>query len=132
MMPPSARVALILAKYAVFGIVPLVIPSFSIDVPIPTNRIPTHRGTDLAYIESLAAEVGYVFYVEAGPVPGTSIAYWGPEIKVGVPQPALNVNMDAHTNVESLNFRFDGQSFTIPVVFIRRSARFHRFRRGSS
>ena len=35
--------------------------------------------------------------------PGTNIAYWGPEIKIGVPQPALNVNMDAHTNVESLS-----------------------------
>ena len=29
-------------------------------------------------------------------------AYWGPEIKVGIPQPALNTDMAAHTNVESL------------------------------
>ena len=36
-----------------------------------------------------------------------SVAYCGPEIKVGVPQPALNVNMDAHTNVESLSFTVD-------------------------
>jgi len=118
-MPPFARVTLILAKYAIYGIVPLVIPSVVVDVPIPTNRIPIHQGTDLEYIESLASEVGYVFYVEAGPVPGTSIAYWGPEIKVGVPQPALNVDMDAHNNVETLNFRFDGQSATLPIVFIQ-------------
>ena len=39
-------------------------------------------------------------------MPGTNIAYWGPEIKVGVPQPALNYDMDAHTNVESLSFSF--------------------------
>ncbi len=39
--------------------------------------------------------MGYVFYVEPGPAPGTNIAYFGPEIKVGIPQPALNVDMDA-------------------------------------
>lgn len=118
-MPPFARVNLILAKYAVFGIVPLVIPSVVVDVPIPTNRIPMHQGTDLEYIKSLAAEVGYVFYIEAGPAPGMSIGYWGPEIKIGIPQPALNIDMDAHSNVETLNFRYDGQSATLPVVFIQ-------------
>lgn len=118
-MPPFARVNVILAKYAMFGIVPVVIPSVVVDVPIPTNRIPTHRGTDLAYVEQLAEEVGYVFYIDAGPVPGTSVAYWGPEIKIGVPQAALNVDMDAHSNVETINVRFDGQSATLPVVFIQ-------------
>jgi hypothetical protein len=118
-LPPFARVNVILAKYAVFGIIPLVVPNIAIDVPIPTNRIPTHRGTDLAYVEQLAEETGYVFYVQAGPVPGASTAYWGPEIKVGVPQPALNVDMDAHSNVETINFRYDGQSATLPVVFIQ-------------
>ena len=63
--------------------------------------------------------MGYVFYVDPGPVPGTNIAYWGPEIKVGVPQPALNIDMDAHTNVESLSFSFDGAKTTLPIVFIQ-------------
>lgn len=118
-MPAEVRVALIIAKYAVFGMIPLVIPSMFMDVPIPVMRIPTHQGTDLEYINKLAEEVGYVFYIEPGPAPGTNVAYWGPEIKVGVPQPALNVNMDAHTNVESLNFSFNGASKTMPVVFIQ-------------
>jgi hypothetical protein len=48
-----------------------------------------------------------------------SIAYWGPEIKVGVPQPALNINMDAHTNVESLNCSFNADNNKIPVVYIQ-------------
>ena len=39
--------------------------------------------------------MGYVFYLEPGPAPGTSKAYWGPEIRVGEPQPALTANMDA-------------------------------------
>jgi len=118
-MPPEARVLLILAKYAVFGIVPKVIPSVLLDVPIPVQRIPRQKGKDLAYIKHLADEVGYVFYLEPGPAPGVSTAYWGPEVKLGTPQPALNLNMDAHTNVESLNFSFDTGTRTLPVVFIQ-------------
>ena len=118
-MTPSVRVLTIIARYAVYGLIPLVIPEIFVDVPIPTDRIPTHRGTDLQYIEQLAEEVGYVFYIEPGPVPGTNKAYWGPEIKIGIPQPALNTNMDSHTNVEGLNFQFDAQQRELPVVFIQ-------------
>jgi hypothetical protein len=50
-----------------------------------------------------------------------SIAYWGPEIKVGPPQPPLNVDMDAHTNVESLSFSFDTESKKLPVILIQES-----------
>jgi hypothetical protein len=118
-MPREARVLLIVAKYAIYGLIPLVIPSVFLDVPIPVDRIPTHQGTDLAYIHQMAEEVGYVFYIDPGPVPLTNIAYWGPEIKVGPPQPALNVNMDVHTNVESLGFQFDGTSKVMPIVFVQ-------------
>ncbi|MGA9998455.1 MAG: hypothetical protein WBP93_23780 [Pyrinomonadaceae bacterium] len=117
-MPPEARVALIVAKYAMFGLIPLVIPSLLIDVPIPIDRIPRHIGTDLEYVYQLAEDAGYVFYINPGPVPGMNIAYWGPEIKVGVPQPALNINMDAHTNVESLNFSFNAEGSTLPILMI--------------
>jgi hypothetical protein len=115
--PAEGRVALMLLKYAVLGIVPLVIPSFMIDVPIPTSQIPTQKRTDLAYIRELADEVGYVFYLDPGPTPGVNMAYWGPRIKVGVPQPALNVNMDMHTNVESLTFAFNNSLSTTPSVY---------------
>lgn len=118
-MPAEARVALMVAKYAVFGIIPAVIPSVLIDMPIPVERIPKQQGTDFAYINQLADDVGYVFYVEPGPAPGINVAYWGPEVKVGVPQPALNINMDAQTNVESLNFTFDGMSKTLYILYIQ-------------
>lgn len=118
-MPVSARVALICAKYAAFGIIPLPIPALFPDVPIPVEHIPAQQGTDLAYIQQLANEVGYVFYIEPGEAPLTNIAYFGPEIKVGPPQPALNLDMDAHTNVESLNFSFDPTKGVLPVVFIQ-------------
>jgi hypothetical protein len=117
-MPPEARVAIILAKYAVLGIIPMVIPSILIDVPIPIERIPIQDGKDLAYVKQLADDVGYVFYVEPGPAPGTSVAYWGPEIKVGVPQPALNVDMDMLTNVKSFSPSFNSESATLPVILI--------------
>jgi hypothetical protein len=121
-MPDFARVLVILAKYAVFGIVPLVIPSVLIDVPVPLERIPLHDGKDLGYIRRLANRVGYVFYIEPGPAPGMSKAYWGPEIRVGVPQPALNVDMDVHTNVESLSFGFDSERATLPIAIIQNQA----------
>ncbi len=118
-MPAEARVAIMILKYAVFGLIPLVIPSILIDVPIPIERIPRQKGTDFNYINDLADEVGYIFYIKPGPVPGVNTAYWGPEIKVGVPQPALNINMDAHTNVESLSFDFDAERKVLPVLFIQ-------------
>jgi hypothetical protein len=118
-MPIEARVALICAKYAAFGLIPLVIPVLFPDVPIPVDKIPAHKGTDLQYIQQLAEEAGYIFYIEPGPVAGTNIAYFGPEIKVGVPQPALNVDMDALTNVENMNFSFDPTKGVLPIVFIQ-------------
>jgi hypothetical protein len=117
-MPAEARVALILANYAIYGIIPKVIPSVLVDVPIQTERTPGQQGTDLGYINQLASEVGHVFYLEPGPLPGANIAYWGPEVKSGVPQPALNVNMDAQTNVESLSFGLDGFSKTLYLLKI--------------
>ena len=118
-LPIAARVALICAKYAAYGIIPLPIPEIFLDVPIPIDKIPAQQGTDLAYINQLAEEVGHVFYIEPGPVPGTNIAYFGPEIKVGVPQPALNLDMGPHTNVESLSFSFDPTKGVLPIVFIQ-------------
>lgn len=117
-MPPEARVALIVAKYAFLGLVPVVIPSIMIDVPIPVDRIPRQHGKDLPYVKSLAERVGYTFFVTPGPAPGVSFAYWGPDVKVGVPQPALNFNMDAETNVESISFQYAADQAKLPIVAI--------------
>ncbi|WP_426105210.1 hypothetical protein [Massilia sp. TSP1-1-2] len=117
-MPAPARVALVLAKYAMFGMVPLVIPPIFTDVPIPVESIPLHEGTDLAYVQKLAKDVGYVFYVSPGPLPGMNTAYWGPEIRLGLPQPALNIGMDAHSNVDTLSFAVNQTGAAMPIVFI--------------
>lgn len=116
--PREARVALLLAKYSFYGVIPIIIPSILVDVCLPIDTIPGQRGTDLAYIRSMAAEVGYVFFIAPGPVPGASTAYWGPQIKVGPVQSALNADMDAYTNVESLRFNFDQEKNKMPFVII--------------
>lgn len=118
-LPIEARVALICAKYAAFGIIPLPIPTLLMDVPIPIERIPAQEGTDLAYLRQLAEEVGYVFYIEPGPTPLTNIAYFGPEIKVGPPQSALNLDMGPDSNCDPINFSFDPTKGVLPVVFIQ-------------
>jgi hypothetical protein len=47
------------------------------------------------------------------------VAYWGPEIKVGVPQKALNINMDFETNIENVSCGFDSQGRVLPVVRVQ-------------
>lgn len=116
--PVNVRVMAIMAKYLVFGIVPVVLPQIFPEALPPTERIPTQRGTDLDYIRELASDSGYVFYVEPGPAPLTSIGYFGPDIRLPIPQPALNVNMDGQTNVESLSLSLDGLAKKIVVYTI--------------
>lgn len=117
-MPDFARVLVILGKYAPLGIIPMVIPSVLLDVPIPIDRIPRHQGKDLEYIRALAERVGYAFYIDPGPTPGVSRAYWGPEIRIGTPQPALNVDMGVVSNVRSLDFAYDSESATLPLLML--------------
>jgi hypothetical protein len=119
-LPPYARVNLVLLKYAAFGVVPMVVPTVIEDVPIPVERIPRHQGTDLEYVKSLAESAGYVFYLDPGPVVGTSRAYFGPEVRVGPAQPALNLDLDLpHRNVESLSFQFDKERKEMPLVYLQ-------------
>jgi hypothetical protein len=117
-VPTIGQIYLILAKYAAFGIVPVAIPPIVTTIDIPTSKHETQTSTDRAYLQALARRSGYVFYVDPGPAPLTSIAYFGPDIRLPVPQPALNVNMDAHTNVESLTFSLDGLAKKLTVITI--------------
>ncbi len=116
--PAIVRVYAILAKYAAFGIAPIAIPPVIPDTTSPLDELPSQRGTDLDYLRELAADCGYVFYVEPGPAPGSSIAYWGPDVRIPIPQPALSIDMDAHTNVESMSFNLDGTAKRILVLSV--------------
>ncbi|MEM8657798.1 MAG: hypothetical protein AAGF22_06845 [Pseudomonadota bacterium] len=118
-MPDFARVALILAKYAFLGIVPKVIPSVLLDIPLPTGRIPQQQGKDLAYIRKLADDVGYVFLMQPGATVGQSFAYWGPDFRTGPAQPALSFDMDAHRNLETAAGSYDNQNAKLPIITIQ-------------
>ncbi|RYF27153.1 MAG: hypothetical protein EOO23_08120, partial [Comamonadaceae bacterium] len=119
-MPLAAIVALVLAKYAAFGVVPLVIPNIIGLIQNPLERFKKQQGTDYQYVSNLARENGHVFHVDPGPTPGMSVAYWGPELGSFFPtQPALSTDLDANTNVESMNFSYDGlaaQQYIITIL----------------
>ncbi len=93
----------IIASYAQFGLIPMVIPPTVVDPPIPIERIPVQQATDLQYLKQMADRYGYVFYITPGPVPFTNTAYWGPPVRIGVPQSALTMNMGPETNIETFN-----------------------------
>lgn len=110
--PENVIATKIIGQYAQYGLVPQVLPPPSLDAPPPTERIPTQQGTDLAYLQDLARRYNYVFYISPGPAPGSNIAYWGPLIRQGVPQPALSYNLGNNSNIESLEFQNDALSAT--------------------
>lgn len=104
----SLQVLTVAARYAPHGIAPLVVPPQDMDVPLPIERTPTQQGTDWQHLQLLAARHGYVCYMSPGPAPGSSILYWGPPVREGLPQPALSVDLGPATNVTgSLRFRED-------------------------
>ncbi|QSQ27587.1 hypothetical protein JY651_22905 [Pyxidicoccus parkwayensis] len=97
----------LIARYAKYQMVPMVLPPPTLDVPLPIVRTPVFRGTDYAYLQEMARRFGYVFYVEPGPAPLMNKAYWGPPVRTGVPQRALSVNMGADTNVNNISFQYN-------------------------
>jgi hypothetical protein len=103
----------IIGSYAQYGLVPMVIPPAALDQPLPIERTPVQQSTDLEHLKSIGERFGHVFYVEAGPAPGVNTAYWGPPKRVGLPQRALSVGMGPETNVESINFSYNGLAPTI-------------------
>ncbi|QLE75105.1 hypothetical protein FGW37_28985 [Streptomyces rectiverticillatus] len=115
---PHLTVMKLCLGYARYGIVPAAVPPLIDVLPPLVNTQPIQYGTDLAYLKDLAERVGYVFYIDSGPVPGANVAYWGPEVRAGVPQPALTVDSDAATNVESLSFGYDGLGRTTYAIGI--------------
>ncbi|MDC8757007.1 phage late control D family protein [Janthinobacterium fluminis] len=115
--PDSIIVTRLIAGYATLGLVPQVTPTT--DVPIQIDRIPSQQGSDLDYIKELARRNGFVFYIEPTPIPGVNTAYWGIDNRIGMPQPALTMNMGADSNVDNpINFSYDALGPAQPRVTI--------------
>jgi hypothetical protein len=118
-MAPFARVALMLAKYASLGVVPVTIPAPFQSTDLPIEKFAHQQGTDLEYATKLAKEAGYEFYVTPGPVPGANTAYWGPPVRVGPVQPALSIDLDHAANLDSMSFSADGNAAILPYAFVK-------------
>jgi hypothetical protein len=109
----SVIVQRILSSYAEFGLNPDV--SETKEAPLQTDRLTTQQGTDLSFVQELAKRNGFVFYIEPTS-PGESTAYFGPENRLGQPQPALSMNMGPDSNLESLNITFNALGPTDPLA----------------
>jgi hypothetical protein len=86
--------------------------------PQKNQRVPMQLGTDLSYIQALAQQNGFVFYVEPTPAPGVTKAHWGLQNFESPTQPALTINMGPSTNVESMSFTFDALGPATPKISI--------------
>jgi hypothetical protein len=106
-MSDAVIVGLVLVKYTVFGVVPVVVPSVGDIIPLPIERVPQQAATDRQFLQQLAQKYGYIFHVSPGPTLFTSTAYWGPPVRFGTAQPTLSVDMGPGTNVESISFKYD-------------------------
>jgi hypothetical protein len=120
-MPIFAIVELILAKYAVLGVVPVAIPPIIALIQNPIAKFMKQDGTDYAYVNALAQKTGAVFYLDPGPTPGKSLAYWGPDLTkmFGGVQPAISINFDGTTTLDSLSFSYDGtlaSGFLVTII----------------
>jgi hypothetical protein len=118
-LPPFARVALMMARYIPFGVVPVTIPSLFQGVENPVEGYHHQQGTDYAYATKLAKDAGYEFYVRPGPAPGMNTAYWGPQVRTGLVQPALSIDLDHDANVDSMSFSVDGNAAVLPIGHVK-------------
>jgi hypothetical protein len=103
----------LIASYAQYGLIPMVTPPLLVDPPLPIDRVPVQVRTDLRHLQHLAERHGYVFYITPGPAPMTNTAYWGPPVRVGLPQSAITVNMGPNTNVTGFSVHSDGLAPTM-------------------
>lgn len=118
-MPDPAKVYTLLAPFAFLGLVPVVIPPIVSPVKSPTTQIEyITKQTPRAFLKALAQKSGYIFTVLPGPLPGSNIAYFGPDMNLPIPQPALSINMDSGSNVESLSFSLNGLAKKIRIYTI--------------
>ncbi|HEY4640013.1 MAG TPA: hypothetical protein VII75_01595 [Thermoanaerobaculia bacterium] len=102
--PDFLIVEQLILKYAQYGLLPVVTPTT--DFPISIDRIPRQNETDFQFITRMAARNGFVFFVE--PVTfGVNKAFWGPQSRAGLPQPALTIGSEPSANLKSLHFTQD-------------------------
>lgn len=114
--PDSVIATRIITAYPQLGLIPAVTPTTN--VPLQVERTPRQHETDLAFLNRMAQRNGFVFHIEPVTL-GVSSAWFGPENRLGLPQPALTTDMGAMSNVRSLTFSFDALGPVAPQgVFV--------------
>lgn len=119
--PDNIIVTKIIASYAQYGLIPLVIPPKFLSVPTPLTDIPSQENTDLKYIQELGQKHDYIFAIETTDIPGVNTAYWGPQIRVGMPQKALTYDMGFASNITNVNITDDSSDTTFVSGLIQDS-----------
>jgi phage protein D len=101
--PDSVMFTQLIESYGQYGLVPQATPTT--EVPTELQRIPGQHETDLEFIQRMAKRNGFVFYIEPVTLE-VNRAYFGPETRAGVRQPALT-KMGLFSNVNTLSFSHD-------------------------
>lgn len=103
----TALAMMLLAPYAAVGMTPMVIPAPT-DTPPQPGNVQHPKGTAWSILQERARTHSYTCFVLPGPLPGQSIAYFGPRIPAVLPQRALTFKMGAADNVTNISFQHDG------------------------
>jgi len=104
-LPDAATVLVILAPWALLGIVPDVMPSLNTIVPV--EYVPQQAETDRALVQRLAQKNGNVFYVTPQDALFMNTAYWGPPKRSGGPSAVIDVAVGAASTAESFSAEYD-------------------------
>ena len=90
----------LIATYAQFGLIPMVIPPI-VDRSADPDRADAGPAGHRPRVPPQAGGAPRLRLLRhAGPAPFTNTAYWGPPIRVGLPQRAITVNMGPETNAK--------------------------------
>lgn len=109
----------LLGPYAAVGLTPIVLPPPTDVPPNTATDLPHPQGTAWAILTQKAQQHSYVFFVLPGPLPGQSIAYFGPRIPAFLPQRALTTGMGSANNVTSISFQHDGTQSTQVIGLVQ-------------
>ncbi|MEZ4295093.1 MAG: hypothetical protein R3B70_08945 [Polyangiaceae bacterium] len=109
----------LLGPYSAFGLTPMVLPPPTDQPPDPTRELPHPQGTAWAILKQKAEQHSFTFFILPGPLPGQSIAYFGPRIPAILPQRAITAGMGAANNITSISFQHDGTTSTQVIGLIQ-------------
>jgi hypothetical protein len=95
----------VLAPYALLGVTPDVATTASTLVPL--DFVPQQVGTDRCFLQQMAQQNGYLFYVTPSDTLFENTAYWGPPKRGDPPSALLDVAVGPASTVDGLQAEYD-------------------------